>query len=254
MEVVQAERPIRKAASRQETPLGIVFDMDDTLYLERDYVRSGFRAVAQAVATRQEIPAETLFQWLWAQYEAGVRGNTFDCLREAFPALYATVTVEEMVVTYREHLPSIAPLPGIKALLERLVGCGDKLGLLSDGPWICQRNKLCALGLEEHFQPALFSDAWGRAFWKPHVRGYALFSEQWGLASNRLIYIGDNPRKDFVTPNRLSWLTVRLRLPGQQHAALEPSAREYAPHHEVFDLPSLERLLNDSRSVVRSTS
>jgi len=231
-------------------PLGVVFDMDDTLYLERDYVRSGFRHVARSFANAAGVSAEALFDWLWTDFEAGGRGDTLDRLRAAFPGLQESVTTAEMVAAYREHAPSITPLAGVKALLDSLEQRGVRLGLLSDGPLVCQRNKMAALELGDRFQPALLSDAWGREYWKPHERGYAQFAAQWGLAPDRLIAIGDNPEKDFVTPRRLGWLTIRVRLSGQLRAALSPRSAEYAPHHEVFDLPSLERLLNDPIAVV----
>ena len=65
---------------------GIVFDIDDTLYLERDYVRSGFAHVAREVG-RTDDEAGRLHDWLIRAFESGVRGDTFDRLRAAHPRL-----------------------------------------------------------------------------------------------------------------------------------------------------------------------
>ena len=53
----------------------VVFDLDDTLYLERDYVRSGFRAVDAWLASRGILG---FFGEAWANFENGLRGKAFD--------------------------------------------------------------------------------------------------------------------------------------------------------------------------------
>lgn len=60
----------------------VVFDIDDTLYLERDYVRSGFLAVEGIVAER--FAARGFADQAWAAFERGVRGTIFnECLPNA---------------------------------------------------------------------------------------------------------------------------------------------------------------------------
>jgi hypothetical protein len=39
----------------------VVFDIDDTLYLERDYVRSGFGVVSRAIAPDAGAPPLSVF-------------------------------------------------------------------------------------------------------------------------------------------------------------------------------------------------
>ena len=51
----------------------IVFDLDDTLYPERDYVLSGFRAIARWAAEHLRIPAEDGYRELAELFAAGVR-------------------------------------------------------------------------------------------------------------------------------------------------------------------------------------
>ena len=47
----------------------VAFDVDDTLYLERDYVRSGFRAVAERV--RRDHGLEGFFEGAWDAFSSG---------------------------------------------------------------------------------------------------------------------------------------------------------------------------------------
>ena len=54
----------------------VVFDLDDTLYKERDYVASGFRAVADEIAAESGIEAKRLLDVM-----SGA-DNAFDALRD----------------------------------------------------------------------------------------------------------------------------------------------------------------------------
>ena len=65
--------------------LGVVFDLDDTLYLERDYVKSGFRAVAKTAVKHTGTSADEAFNFLWNEFTAGVRGSSFNRPVRALP-------------------------------------------------------------------------------------------------------------------------------------------------------------------------
>jgi len=109
----------------------VIFDLDDTLYPERDYVLSGFRAVAQWAQRELGVCYEEGYTRFERLYGEGVRGTTFNqWLREAgFPE---EPWVAEMVRVYRCHQPDIQPFECVPALLERL-GQRYDLGLISDG-------------------------------------------------------------------------------------------------------------------------
>lgn len=225
----------------QASPLGVVFDMDDTLYLERDYVRSGFQAVAAAVTARSHIAQDDAFTFLWSLFEAGTRGTTFNDLLERYPTLRETFTVPDLVKIYREHAPTIHLLPEMKVLLETLRGRGVSLGVITDGPYTSQRAKADALGLEDYVDTVILTDTWGKAFWKPHPKAFEAAAESLGLPHEQLVYIGDNPAKDFHAPAQLGWQSVRLRLPEQLRVALELS--EVEPTYEARSISDLRTWL-----------
>jgi len=56
----------------------IVFDMDDTLYNEYDFVVSGFRAVAKELANKYLRDEEKIFQLLVDCFNKPVNNNVFD--------------------------------------------------------------------------------------------------------------------------------------------------------------------------------
>src|SRR3990172_10459975 len=88
----------------------VVFDLDDTLYPERDYVRGGFEAAAGWATAALGVERQAVFEELWGMFEAGVRGDTFDrwLARSGFPA---QANREQMIASYRGHQPRLEPYP-----------------------------------------------------------------------------------------------------------------------------------------------
>ena len=81
------------------------------------------------------------------------------------------------------------------------------MGILTDGRSISQRNKIRALGLESWINKIVVSEEFGSA--KPDERNFRHFHKVFPQHRS-FAYIGDNPAKDFVTPNRLGWSTICL--------------------------------------------
>jgi putative hydrolase of the HAD superfamily len=217
--------------------------MDDTLYLERDYVASGFRAIAKLVSEFLQADPESVYEFLMHKFLHGVRGRTFDMLLEQFSSLRERFTIQELVAAYRQHQPDIQLLPGIKELLHELRRKGIRTALLSDGYLVSQRLKANALKLERLLDKITLTDAWGRNYWKPHPHGFKHIEKLWGLHGSTLVYVGDNPLKDFVAPNGLGWHTIRLRLRGQLHYEIEAPNPLHAPAIEVTSVKQLLEVL-----------
>jgi len=219
----------------------IVFDMDDTLYPERDYVLSGFRAVATWAEERLGIPADQSFTELRWLFEDGVRGDTFNRWLESH-GFQPDEWVPQMVQAYREHNPHIEPYPEVPELLQRLRP-RYHLGLVTDGYAEVQKRKLTALGLTSCFDVLVFSDEWGREAWKPNSRPFEIALERLGVPGPEAVYVADNPCKDFLGAREVGMWTVRVRRPDGLYSHLEPSSSEHAPDVEIETLDRLETIL-----------
>jgi len=220
---------------------GVVFDMDDTLYLERDYVKSGFKAVASHVAGVAE--ENDVFNCMWAMFENGVRGDTFNRLMQDFPAVADRFEISDLVKIYREHQPDIAIISEMKELALALKKKGIALGVLSDGPLLSQQAKVDALGVASFVDDVMLTDILGRESWKPSTAGFELLATSLDVHHNTLVYVGDNPVKDFIAPKKLGWLTIRLRMPGQLREREEAIDQESSPHEDVCSISQLRALL-----------
>jgi putative hydrolase of the HAD superfamily len=221
----------------------VTFDMDDTLFSERDYVRSGFEAVALHLESVVGFDAQRVAGFLWAEFESGVRGIAFDRLMAKWPELARAVDVEALVDAYRRHNPDIKLRDGMNALLTELASAGVLLSLISDGQPDVQKRKYSALGLEQWFSNPVFTGDLGPAFSKPHRRGFLVVQAWSGRPPSAHTYVADNPMKDFAPANQCGWRTIRLRMPDQLHQQLEPSGPLEAPAWEATTLPQLATLL-----------
>jgi len=223
----------------------VVFDLDDTLYPERSFVLSGFRAVAMWAEEHLGISADQALTELYQLFEGGIRGNTFNRWLESH-GLKDEDWVPQMVQVYREHEPHIEPYPEVPVLLRRL-RLHYRLGLVSDGYAKVQRRKLTALGLASCFDVLIFSDEWGREAWKPNSKPFEIALERLKVTGSEAIYVADNPTKDFLGARQVGMWTVRVRRPDGLYSHLEPPSSEHAPDIEIETLDRLEVVLQKLR-------
>jgi putative hydrolase of the HAD superfamily len=189
----------------------VAFDLDDTLYPEREFVHGGFAAVARHLDDLGVTEAESFLQAATSLFAAGARGNIFDLALERLAVGFPAGRLGELVRVYRQHQPQIRPFAGAPKLLQRLKANGVVLALISDGPWLTQENKLRALGLEACFHHVVFTAARGEDWSKPSPRAFLEVMGQSCVPAPACVYVADNPGKDFAAPNRLGWHTIQVR-------------------------------------------
>jgi putative hydrolase of the HAD superfamily len=215
----------------------IVFDLDDTLYLERSYVRSGFEAVSHWA--ERNLALGDLFDAMWKAFEEGQRGRIFDMTLLSHGVPPKPELIDRMVQEYRSHQPAIALEPDVISWLDQ-VPEGHGLALITDGFRDSQERKVAALGLDKlGFDPIIVTDVWGRECWKPHERAYLAIQRHFGLEGPNLVYVADNPIKDFIAPKSLGWGTVQISRPDGIHGRPAPSEAHAAAHEisSFADLP-----------------
>jgi putative hydrolase of the HAD superfamily len=173
-------------------------------------------------------------------WTTGVTHSTAPSFSPRFSVSPCRLTVAELVSVYQHHLPAISILPGAEALIQDLRLRGIPLGLISDGPVVGQSAKLTALGANQLFEVVILTDKWGAEYRKPHDRAF-ITMEQRMSGARPLVYLADNPAKDFITANRRGWRTIRIRLDGQLHRDVEPAEPAAAPE---FDLSGFDEVLS----------
>lgn len=179
-----------------------VFDLDDTLFSEREYERSGIVYVfkhfqEKGIGLVQGFDVETLLENRKGWIDAFIQACTHA----------GTTSSEELLALYRGHVPDIQLYPDAKILLDYLKGTEAKIAVITDGRSLSQRQKIKALSLDRYADEVYISEEVG--FEKPHPYSYESIAVK--NPGCHFIFIGDNPKKDFVTPNRMGWQTIGLR-------------------------------------------
>jgi len=190
-------------ADRTNIRWGVVFDLDDTLFKEIDFVFSGYRHIATEL---QKQVGHDIYPEMLALHEQ--KKMVFQVIAEKYQT---SQSESDFLQISRTHFPDIELVPGATQLLTWLKAQGVYLGLLTDGRSVTQRNKIKALGLDRFINDFVISEEFGSR--KPAPENYLHFSEP--RPGFRCVYVGDNFEKDFVTPNRLGWHTIALRDDGR---------------------------------------
>lgn len=213
----------------------IVMDLDDTLYLEETYVRSGIAWISNW------LEQETGLAGFQAEAEAlrtiGVRDRLFNRTLVRLGVEPDPAFVAILVAKYRSHPPSISLAADAEAFLA--ADHGFALALITDGYAVAQRAKIAALGLDRFaIQPIICTDEWGADYWKPHVRAFEAVEAYRPGGCDAFVYVADNPAKDFLAPRKLGWRTVQIDRPGAIHPRLHP----IASHHADMRIHSFDEL------------
>ena len=211
-------------------PNYIVFDLDDTLTYEIDYLKSGFQEIASQICSEKEKAAK-LYEQMLAVYQEGGNAFAYVCGR------YPTLSREELLEVYRYHFPSITLIEGAQEVLDWCKQHCYKVGLITDGRERTQRNKLKALGIEAFFNKIVISESFGST--KPDVRNYQAFTTE---DISDYYYIADNPAKDFIAPNALKWTSICLLDQGKN---IHPQDFQVAPAQlPTYRIKKLKELID----------
>ncbi len=181
----------------------VIFDLDDTLYSEKEYVRSGYRRIAALLPQAEDVERR-----LWELFTQGKPAIDELLMQEG---LYSAEKKQECLMAYRNQIPDIHLYAGVCDMLTQLKE-EHLLGLITDGRPEGQRAKLQALDLEALFDCIIVTDELGGAdYRKPNPAAFERMAARLGVAYEKMCYIGDNIRKDFIAPEHLGMRCVWFR-------------------------------------------
>jgi putative hydrolase of the HAD superfamily len=185
----------------------LIFDLDDVLYEEKSFVRSGFAAVSFYLASRFGLSSRKLFAALGKVLEQEGRGRVFDRVLHQH-GLYSSNLVRKCLSVYRSHTPHISLYPDARSCLERFWAW--PMYVVTDGNQRVQRRKIQGLGLEDYVRKALPTHAYGLSCAKPSPYCFLKILTWEKAMPDQAVYVGDNPCKDFVGIKPLGFKTLRL--------------------------------------------
>lgn len=226
--------------------LRVIFDLDDTLYPERDYAIGGFRAVSRHLTSTFGAPDTT--DTMVALLDQGHLGGLFRIVLGEVHPQFTDEDLKRALKAYAAHQPRLTLFPDAAPALAHFARAGTPLGLITDGHAATQQAKVAALGIAPHFSHIVYTGALGpdRAFHKPHPKAFQLIHAALGGDADRFVYVGDNPAKDFLAPRAMGWTTIMVDRPAERTRRIhkpDPPAPDAAAHHTLSALDDLAALL-----------
>lgn len=219
----------------------VIFDLDDTLISEKDYVKSGFNQVAIKIAEEHNLDENEVYRLLLDTFEENSK-NVFNRVVDKLNISYEIKDIKELIEIYRSHKPDINLYNDAKYILDTLYKKGIKLGVITDGYKITQRSKLEVLDIDHYFEHIVVTDELGREFWKPHSKPYEIMKNKLDFDYDEMVYVGDNLSKDFVTANKLGMKTIFVNRGNGVYSGIQMDD-EYLAKLEVASLEELENLI-----------
>lgn len=213
----------------------IVFDLDDTLFYELDYMESAFREIAGLLESVR--PQEEVLQFMLEAYEG--KKDVFDSLLARYKV---QMNKSDLLTIYRNHTPKLCLRSEVEEMFTDFRKKEYGLGIITDGRSLTQRSKIKALGLDKWIadENVIISEEFGTS--KPTPENYLYFECKYPGAT--FYYIGDNIRKDFIAAKKLGWITVCLLDQGKNiHKQEFECSEEYNPHYRINNLKELNAII-----------
>lgn len=208
----------------------IVFDLDDTLYKEVDFVKSAYIFINDFLKKRVHLDLS-----LDIERCINEKINFFDFINLKLSPK-KKLSIEKFLELYRFHYPQISLHKDSKNFIKKLIKRNIKFSILTDGRSISQRNKIHSLGLFDLAENIIISEETG--FEKPEKYNFKLIENLY--ENKNFIYVGDNPNKDFIAPNALNWGTFCLLDNGQNiHKQKFNLEDRFMPKKRIYNLNEL---------------
>ena len=213
-----------------------IFDLDDTLYDERQYVESGLAAVASFVEKAWNVDKRSGFQELVTLLDRNGRGRIFNDYLANHGIAVNKKNVRACVSAYRLHQPTLTLPDNHLTLLEHLP---KPLYLVTDGNKVVQSKKVEALNIAHYFKRVFVTHRFGVQHAKPSIYCFEKIKQAEHCQWHEMVYIGDNPAKDFVNLNKLGMPTVRVLTGVHKNAPAKPGFDAKFTIQNLNELPAL---------------
>ena len=219
----------------------LIFDLDDTLYKEKEFVKSGFKAVSKYLHLKFNLNKKKIFLQLLRILKKNGRGKIFDILCFQLK-LKKSLLIKKLVQVYRTHDPKISLNKDAIKILEYC----SKLTkyIITDGNYLVQKKKIKSLNIQNYFKKIYYTNFYGIKYNKPSLFCFNKIKKKEKVNWSDLVYIGDNPKKDFLNCNKKKILTVRLMKGEFKNLRV---SKHYDAKYKIKTLLMLKKILNLNR-------
>ena len=213
------------------------FDLDSTLFDERLFIESGFLEVSKYVEKKFDVKRRDFYNLLIKILDRDGRGKIFDsALKEN--DIYNKKLAEKLIDIYRRHNPKIKMYSGMLQLLKE-VKKKYKTFLITDGFSYIQKGKIKALKLTKYFDVPVYTHDLNTT--KPKLLPYKYVAKKLKIKTSQMVYIGDNPKKDFIGAKKLGITTIRFKKGLFKDLKL---SKDHEADYETNNINKIKKILN----------
>ena len=205
----------------------VLFDLDDTLFAERDYFRSVFETFMDETEFGSEAVQTYLNQFL------DIRKNNKDIFSHFLHehGLYTKQNHQLLFDIYRSVSTQLSPHNGVEYLINELLETQVAIAVLTNGVPEAQNNKWVSLQFERKEKVVFYAarELFGD---KPNMSTYEAWRTTQKVEWSRVIAVGDKYDNDLAYPLEM----------GARAVLVHPDKQESQVSNELFkqaiDFPS----------------
>jgi len=182
----------------------LIFDLDDTLYDEVTYIKSGYLKVSEYLSLQLGLSKKLINSKLNTILKRSGRKKVFS------KYLKNKKLIQRSIKIYRNHNPQIKIYKEANRKLKFL----DKrytMYLLTNGYKESQEKKIKALKIKNFFKKIYITHKFGLKNMKPSLYCFKKIKKIEKCNWEEMCYIGDDPKQDFINLNKVGAKTVRIR-------------------------------------------
>jgi putative hydrolase of the HAD superfamily len=220
----------------------VIFDLDDTLYQELTFVKSGFKVVAEYLEKINPLneSKELVLAFMLNSLKTEGRGMVFNDVL-TWLNLEVDQHLSTLIYLYRNHIPSSIELNlEMKILIKELISNNIKLGIITDGIYVTQKNKTDVLLHDIPCSCIIHTDTLGQQGWKPSFEPFKIAMNLLNTHPNDSVYVGDNPVKDFKGARSIKMKTIWWNPENRNYDFLDTIS---TPDYRVHNINDLYKIL-----------
>ncbi|MBT3297549.1 HAD-IA family hydrolase [archaeon] len=188
----------------------LVFDLDDTLYDNTNYWLGAFKDISFYLEKEYGVEKNETYSILFKIFNENksMYSHLFDDLITELNITPPSKDnlIKEMVKIFHSHKPELELYDDTLLTLNELKK-EYKLGIITNGKYPTQMNKIRLLGLEKYFEVIICPEYINR---KPKSQSYFEMLGKLGFSNKEVIYVGDNPLVDFIGAKEAGLITIRI--------------------------------------------
>jgi len=187
----------------------IFFDLDNTLYDNKQYFLGAFKDISNYLSKKYSISQGKVYKnlvTLW-QEKTSAYPYLFNDLLE-ISGIKNGGLVEKIVKIFNKYKGNLKLYSGVITTLQELKKRGYKLGIITDGNVKRQKRKIKLLGIKNFFEEIIYTK---EITPKPSKKVFLVAIQKLKVNLKNAFYVADNPLIDFAGAKKIGMETVRLK-------------------------------------------